>query len=176
MKFLLPTSILLLSTALFGCDSEAIEVDSEEFRERVPSRGGDLVLGETTTGTFSYDGQRDNYKFSLPVDATVSFEVLYLGTQRGLDTKFFLYGPADSRGIFPRLPIASDDNGGVGRLSKMTVTLAPGDYQLTVTTADGRGRGTYRLQYLCVSETCEAEVSDSSSSGGESGGDSSGGI
>jgi len=163
------STVLLLSTALVGCGHETIDDDTQEFRDRVPT---DIAIGETVTNSFTYDQERDTYLFDMPVDGSVAAEVLYLGTVRGLDTKLFLYGPADEFGRFSRNHLASDDNGGIGRLSLINATLTAGLYQLVVTTADGRGRGTYRLQLRCTSETCEAPVEGSSSSA--DGGDSSG--
>lgn len=153
------TATITAAILLTACDPTGVEstiVPADEARSRPPRRDTDLAIGEDVQGTFVHDLQRDSYLFTAPAGAVLEAEVELVGTQRGLDTRLFVYGPADEIGNFSSTPIASDDDSGVGRLSKISSLGIPadGDYRITITTKDGRQRGTYRLELLCVSGAC----------------------
>jgi hypothetical protein len=115
---------------------------------------GTLALGATSDGSFTKDGQQDGYTLELATKSTLKFEITHAGTKMGVDTVLFIYGPANGT-TYPSTTVASDDDGGWGKLSKIaSATLGPGKYAVVVA-SKGNARGTYRLIATCLASCPE---------------------
>jgi len=100
---------------------------------------------------------RPGYVFFAADGAKVTLEVTHGGTQNGLDTVLKVYGPRLADGSYPKT-LASDDDGGYGKLSKiknLDISI-PGFYLVEVTT-NNAATGKARLQLSCDG-TCDSDL------------------
>jgi hypothetical protein len=104
---------------------------------------------------FVEDLEFHGYRLAVRAGAIVTLDVTQRGSSRSVDTTLFVYGPETGDG-FGSSAIASDDDAGWGRLSRLTrLALTPGgSYLVVIGTHDARGRGNYRLQASCESGDC----------------------
>jgi len=145
-----------LGIGLCACTAEATTSDIVEppfdgkadLADSVTPKGA-LAYGEAVEGAFTSDLEFHAYTFAAVAAADVTLEVTHLGSSSTLDTTLFVFGPRDSEGgSGPRL--ATDNDSGYGKLSKVSVSTAgQGTYTVVIGTADGLGRGHYRLELRC---------------------------
>ncbi len=112
----------------------------------------ELRFGEEVRGTFVEDEQLDGYWFSVDQGVRITLEITDSGTDEGLDTVLFLYGPANVDRYFGPEAITVDDDGGWGLRSKIDDFEIPadGDYMVVVGGYAGDARGDYRLTLECA--------------------------
>lgn len=79
----------------------------------------------STDGVLSTAVPRRGYVFYASLGAKVSLEVTHGGTPQATDTRLVVYGPRLADGSYP-VTLASDEDGGYGKLSKIT------DLQITI--------------------------------------------
>ncbi|MBX3157559.1 MAG: PPC domain-containing protein [Deltaproteobacteria bacterium] len=109
---------------------------------------GPLALSAPSDGNFTRDGQSDGYTLDVKAGMTVRIEVTHAGSKNGLDTLVYVYGPAH-KGAYPAESLFSDDDGGWGKLSRITsAKLDAGTYAIVVTTK-ANDRGKYRIEATC---------------------------
>jgi hypothetical protein len=130
---------------------------------------GVLELGAPLTGSFVEDLEFHGYTFAVGAGATMRIELSHLGSSSKLDATLFVFGPRTDAG-FGGDAIAFDDDSGWGRLPRLEDLELDegGEYLVVLGTADGRGRGHYRLVASCegacdatpelVAEDCSAEL------------------
>jgi hypothetical protein len=118
---------------------------------------GNLAFDEAAVAEITRDLQFDGYRLYLGQPGTVTLETTHLGSSAGFDTTLFIYGPKTVAGGYGDSYLAIDDDGGWGRLSKLSsLDLEFGEYLVVVGTPDALGRGRYRLQATCESGDCGA--------------------
>ncbi len=122
---------------------------------RVTDQGA-LAYGEAVAGEFTGDLEFHGYTLRAKAGAVVTLEVTQKGSSRNLDTSLFVYGPRNGAAGFGETARAFDDDAGWGRLSRISSLRLDeaGEYLIVVGTADGRGRGRYRLEARCESGEC----------------------
>lgn len=149
-----------------GCDDVApdvspIEPDLAGGKADVADRvddGGTLSFDAPVAGAFVEDLQFIGHRLHVRAGADVRLDVTHLGTAAKLDTTMFVYGPITDAGGFGTEAIAFDDDDGWGKHSRIDEVFAEGgEYLVVLGTADGRGRGHYRLLATCNSGACEPE-------------------
>lgn len=116
----------------------------------------ELAFGDAHEAEFDQDIMFHGYRFNAVETAVFNVEITQRGTSRGLDTTLFLYG-ADGTGNWER--IAFDDDSGWGQQSRLR-TIEAGEFRefmAVVGTANGMGRGNYRLVLECGNGRCEGE-------------------
>jgi hypothetical protein len=108
------------------------------------------------SGRFSRDDVFFGHDLTVRPGAQIDLEVTRTGSARALDTVMYVFGPVGDDDGWQSLPVGDDDDGGYGRLSKLSgLTLREGGvYRVVVTTWDGSGRGAYRLEARCLSGEC----------------------
>lgn len=114
-----------------------------------------LALPGSVQTRFTTNPQYYSFSFQARAGAQVKLEVTHLGSSMGLDTGLFIYGPKSATGSYGTTPLAQDDDGGYGQLSKVaTVTLpTQGEYLAVVSSGSGSGKQ-FRLQLDCLNGTC----------------------
>lgn len=119
---------------------------------------GELPFDTPRTGAFTEDLAFFGYQLAVRPGAKAKLEVTHKGSAKKLDSTLFVYGPRGAAG-FGTSAIASDDDSGWGRLSRLdALSFAEGgEYLVVIGTHDARGRGQYRLQASCLSGDCEPE-------------------
>jgi len=103
----------------------------------------------TTDFALSADVPRAGFIFYAGDGASVTLEVTRTGTSAGLDTRLAVYGPRLADGSYPKT-IASDDDSGYGKLSKVE-SLKPaiaGFYLVEVAATTDKAHG--RLDLRCT--------------------------
>ena len=160
------TAILSLCCLLGGCAEEPtarlekgppveplLAYGKADVAERVIHKGR-LEQGLAVESTLSVDLEFHAYTLEVPEASALTLEVTHKGSTRGLDTTLFLFGPED-RGSYGDSAIAIDDDSGYGALSKLSdLRLEAGRHLVVVGSADGTGRGRYRLLAECVEGSC----------------------
>ena len=108
------------------------------------------------TGAFVEDLSYEAWTLAVRPGAELTLDVTRKGSSSKLDTTLFVFGPRDAQGSYGTTALAFDDDAGWGRLSRLTdLTLAAGgEYLVVLGTADGRGRGAYRLVARCAAADC----------------------
>jgi hypothetical protein len=122
---------------------------------------GKIEFGQAVQGEFTEDLEFHGYRFMASAGADISLQVTQKGTSRGLDTTLWIYGPRAQTGGFGDACIHRDDDSGRGACPRLKgVGLgANGEYMAVVGTADGTGRGVYRLELFCLKNNCtEVEI------------------
>jgi subtilisin-like proprotein convertase family protein len=114
--------------------------------------GGDSAI----SGVFTKDLEFHGYTLTTRPGASVKLEVTQRGSSRSLDATLYVYGPKRADGSWGDAALAFDDDSGWGRLPKLNAAqlAAGGEYLVVVGTANGRGRGSYRLEATCASGEC----------------------
>jgi hypothetical protein len=139
-------------------DKLVIEPDLGDGKGDVASRvedHGALDFATPRTGAFTEDLQFHGFRLTVRAGAVVTIDNTHLGTAAKLDSTLFVYGPRTPQG-FGTSAIAFDDDSGWGahaRISKLRLD-AGGEYLVVLGTADGRGRGHYRLVARCDNGAC----------------------
>jgi hypothetical protein len=148
-------------TTTLACSSDAPAVmpglSGKADAEEQVLRLGDLAFGPDAARVGAFIGENAFFGFELAVrdGAAVRLEVTQRGSARGLDTTLFLYGPRATDGAYPIAALASDDDSGYGRLSRLDQAgLASGVYLVVLGTRDGQGQGDFRLEASCLSGDC----------------------
>jgi hypothetical protein len=155
-------TLIVASTSVAACSSQPAQ--SEE--QNVSARGA-LAFGEPVDGEFAADFEYHAYTFEVRAGSRVSLEITQAGTAAALDTVMVLYGPPDANGDRERLAVDHDSGwGGHSKLAEQTLVDA-GRYTVTVGTADGLGRGKYRLGLSCDAGTCTSQATPLELSEGE---------
>lgn len=155
MKTALPIVALgLIVSLVCGCAPNDSELAGEkgtlpqfltaaDFEEIAEDSTG---LCESGSAAVRFDSEGDvyGYPFSARAGDVVSFET---EGEPGLDTVLALFGPEDAAGYYGQLPVAMDDDGGEGLLSRVDghVLKDGGDFILVVATYGGLGRGDVTL-------------------------------
>jgi hypothetical protein len=123
---------------------------------------GPVLLGSSVQTRFTTNPQYLSFNFKVLAGAQVKLEVTHLGSSMYLDTGLFVYGPKNASGSYGTTPVAQDDDGGYGQLSKVpTVTLAAGgEYLAVVSSGAGSGKQ-FRLQLDCLNGACAPQVDPS---------------
>ncbi len=119
---------------------------------------GELLFDTPRAGAFTEDLAFFGYQLAVRPGAKTKIEVTHKGSAKRLDSTLFVYGPRGAAG-FGTSAIASDDDAGWGRLSRLgELSFAEGgEYLVVIGTHDARGRGQYRLVASCLSGDCEPE-------------------
>lgn len=112
-----------------------------------------ITFDQAVEGIFDEDAAFHGYQFTSLPTGRITAEVTQRGSSRGLDTTMFLFG-ARSTNNWERL--AFDDDAGWGDLSKIDEIDVQeyGAYMVVIGTANGLGRGNYRLQVTCTNGAC----------------------
>jgi hypothetical protein len=123
---------------------------------------GRLEYGGQSEGEFVNDFQFDAWTFQAGAGVGVTIDTTHAGSSSELDNTLFLYGPADQRGEFNGPRLEMDDDSGWGQHARLqNVSLdKQGTYLVVVGTADGQGRGRYRLVLTCLSQDCSPDAPD----------------
>ena len=154
---------LLIALALLpGCESKEDFVPSTDSKsdatDTVP-RPEHISFGAETSEEFTRALDHHGYTFSAAAGTDAIVEVTHLGSASALDTALFVFGPSRGNGFFGDEAIAFDDDGGFGKLSKVSVPIAEAGTYLAVLRPAGNSRGHYRLTLGCKSEPCLAAPS-----------------
>lgn len=116
----------------------AFVASAEMYPGRTTTGGGDvhrLDVCRATAQEISEAGEEDVFGFTVTENGPHVIE-----TSGSTDVVIALFGP-DSR----TLKIAEDDDGGVGRNSRIAADLAPGEYFVAVRHYSQHARGAYRI-------------------------------
>lgn len=159
----------LVATAVVGCEA----VPSQDGGDLggaadLASGGGDKADGATagievvarikpgaTDVTALAAMPRQGFVFFAAEGSTVSLEVTHTGTSSGLDTQLKVYGPRLADGSYPKT-LAADDDGGYGKLSKVSGFTAPvSGFYLAEVAATATGAQHARLAMSCTG-TCDS--------------------
>ena len=161
MKKLSLMAILALGIAACGDTTQETKNTVEpEFGSgdslRSVVQKGELEFGSAIESEFDEDIMFHGYRFNTVETAEFNLEITQRGTSRDLDTTLFLYG-ASNAGTWER--IAYDDDSGWGAQSRLRGIAADKfvAFMAIVGTADGMGRGNYRLSLECTNDQCEGE-------------------
>jgi len=108
------------------------------------------------SGAFTEDLAFDAWTLEVRAGARLTLDIPHAGSSSKLDTTLYVYGPRDAAGAYGATALAFDDDSGWGRLSRLRdlELAAGGTYLVVVGTADGRGRGSYRLVARCADDAC----------------------
>jgi hypothetical protein len=119
---------------------------------------GPLGYGEAAgvTREITEDLEFHGYTLGARPGAVVTLDVTQRGSSRGIDTTLFVYGPFGEASGYGTTALATDDDTGWGRLSRLRALRldAGGTYLVVVGTHDARGRGRYRIEARCESGDC----------------------
>ena len=150
------TIVSLLLAAGCGADSQNKEIPEPVFGAadslQSVERQGPIELGTAVEQTFDEDLQFFGYEFLGSADGIVDVQITQRGSSRSLDTTMFVYGQTTRN--WER--VAFDDDDGWGKLSRIKdLSLASHSrYLVVVGTADGIGRGNFRLDVSCTNDRC----------------------
>jgi 5'-nucleotidase (lipoprotein e(P4) family) len=116
-------------------DGGAADIQGEDKADTGP---GIEVLARikpgTTDAVLTAAMPRQGFVFYASENAHVGVEVTHAGSDSKLDTLLKVYGPRLADGTYPKT-LASDDDAGYGKLSKLKVDLSvPGFYLVELTT------------------------------------------
>lgn len=148
--------------ALAGCDpgkDPALEpllgTGKADVSSRVQDQGA-LDFAAPRTGSFDADLEFHGFHLAVRAGAVVTLDNTHLGSAAKLDSTLFVYGPRNAEG-FGNAAIAFDDDSGWGRHARIRdLHLAEaGEYLVVLGTANGLGRGHYRLEARCESGACD---------------------
>lgn len=124
-----------------------------DFMSGVLARG-ELDYGVPVEDSFTHELEFHSYVLHAADGAAITAEITQKGTSRDLDTTLFLFGPGLPDGGSGPL-VDHDDDAGWGSHSRLSVGIAGvGHYTLVVGTADGLGKGAYRLLVSCDNGAC----------------------
>jgi hypothetical protein len=157
LKIAFITSMCIGLAACGSDEKKVIEPDivgKADFATMVDMKGR-LDFGTEVNDSFTTDLEFHAYTVYAAAGSVIKLEVTHAGTARVLDTTLFVYGPEISiSNLGDR--IAHDDDSGWGAHSKLDNLLLAqmGFYTVVVGTADGMGRGHYRLTLQCLSAEC----------------------
>jgi hypothetical protein len=155
-----PTDVLL--------DEEPSQLDSAAqgvlYAPPAPASGnildsttymGPVAVPGSVQTRFTTNPQYFSFGFQARAGAQLKLEVTHLGTNMGLDTSLFVYGPRNANGSYGTTVLAQDDDDGYGQLSKIAGVTLPtqGEYLAVVSTGSGSGKQ-FRLQLDCLNGTC----------------------
>jgi hypothetical protein len=164
--FVRPLWLALVALLISACGDSgpsgpAVEPPLIEGKSDAADRvtlAGELLFDSPRTGAFVEDLAFFGYVLAVRPGAVTKLEVTHKGSAKKLDSTLFVYGPRGAAG-FGTSAIASDDDAGWGRLSRLDgLSFAEGgEYLVVVGTHDARGRGQYRLLATCLSGACEPE-------------------
>lgn len=141
----------LLTTLTWACEpakSDLANGDKASFQEfltaedfqEVSMDSAWLCLHGTVAVEFAEAGDTFGFPFAAQSGDRVAFETT---GARDLDTVLMLFGPKDDTGYYGRYPLALDDDGGAGLLSKITPyeLKDDGEFIVIVSTYGGQGVG-----------------------------------
>ena len=185
MKNLSSVSLILVGLAVAACSSDDTKQDTsnppfdletddgKDDSALLPSKGGDLRIAESETGSFTKTRGFIGYEIELDsgvVDIDLTGQTK---TAQPLDTILYVFGPKKANGKYPTRPVAFNDDvaPGTNVSSHIVFTVAnPGRYRLVVSTYDNWleyprhvSRGDYKLIVKCqggVFGSCGPAVSD----------------
>lgn len=144
--------------ACSAADKQVVEPAVGDGKGDVASRVDDqgaLVPGDARTGSFTEDLQFYGFHLEVRAGAVVTIENTHRGTASRLDSTLFVYGPKTEAG-FGGDAIAFDDDAGYGKHAKLgkLALVEGGEYLVVLGTADGRGRGAFRIEARCEQGEC----------------------
>lgn len=143
-----------------GCNGGGKEIVQPIGEGKTDLMSGVLARGELAYGVpvedgFTHELEFHSYVLYAAEGAAITAEITQKGTARDLDTTLFLFGPRPSEGGSGPL-LDHDDDAGWGSHSRLSVGIAEvGHYTLVVGTADGLGKGAYRLLVTCDNDACQ---------------------
>lgn len=156
----------LFATIITGCAATGDELDGAADingeEEKADGAQGIEVTARLRPGSvdakLTTQVPRPGYVFYAGEGAKVTLEVTRAGSTAGLDTQLKVYGPRLSDGTYPKT-IASDDDAGYGKLSKISSAeiAIPGFYLVEVTSAAAPTDASARLKLSCSGE-CDTEL------------------
>ncbi|HEY1551339.1 MAG TPA: phospholipase D-like domain-containing protein [Kofleriaceae bacterium] len=123
-----------------------------------PILEGALTWGSASEAPFKAGLELDYFTFSLSGSATVTLETT--GGTSGLDTILYVYDPPSttSWGAY----LAKNDDGGEGKLSKLTLQLDAGDYRALIKRKSSSGAANVDLAASCSGTGCAVVRTDCS--------------
>ncbi|MCE9574811.1 MAG: hypothetical protein K8W52_16800 [Deltaproteobacteria bacterium] len=135
----IPIVLLLCSACTEGApvddDGGAADIQGEDKADGGP--GIEVVARiapGSTDAVLTATVPRLGYVFYASENTKVALEITHGGSDAKLDSLLKVYGPRLADGTYPRT-IASDDDAGYGKLSKLSATIAvPGFYLVELTT------------------------------------------
>lgn len=148
----LPATVWMgLVLVVAGCGSDTTDLGDKESLEPMVVQDAeqfaglladnpDLCSTGQVTAEFGEEGQAYGYLFEAWEGDSVTLETT---GNPDLDTTLFLFGPDDGTGFYGANPVAMDDDGGEGVLSKIdSFTIeAKGIYMVVMGTYGGMGKG-----------------------------------
>jgi 5'-nucleotidase (lipoprotein e(P4) family) len=160
-------SALATSLALAACTDagpvdtdrgDGVDILGEDKADGVP--GVELVARlapGTLDGALTASVPRVAYVFPATAGAVVSLEVTQAGTATGLDTVLRVHGPRNPDGTYTST-VATDDDAGYGKLSKLASVALPAAGFYLVEVAPGGAAPTstkkFRLRLTCGGDAC----------------------
>lgn len=146
---------LTLTAALAACEPADVELAKDgglptlhfesavEFDAALGAGAGALCLTGSAPVDLTAPGAVVGFKLAMSAGDTLVAETT--GSPL-LDTTLFLFGPDDGAGFYGAWPVAMDDDGGDGALSRLEFTAKEtGSYALFVSTYGGAGVGVAAL-------------------------------
>ena len=161
---------LATSLTLFSVGCAAVDADDDDRGDGVSILGDDdkadgatgvelvgrLAPG-TIDGTLTTAVPRVAYVFPAKAGAKISLEVTRAGSAAGLDTVMRVHGPRGADGTY-RTTLATDEDAGYGKLSKLTdVTIATEGFYLVEVAFSGTPPTTakaFRVKLTCGADAC----------------------
>jgi uracil-DNA glycosylase len=163
-----PVFVVGLLSLLCACGSQSPESDAPLLEPAFGKADGTgqvdavVALGfdAPEASEFVSDGAFDGYAFQARPGSTIRLEVTQRGSSRGLDTSLFLFAQDDTDAWEE---VGRDDESGWGQLSRLDKFQLPvwsSRFRAVVGTADGKGRGRYRLLLTCQAGECALPALD----------------